>query len=350
MSRVKLPGLVDVHTHMRVPGGEQKEDFATGTAAALAGGVVAVLAMPNTAPAITTPTVLAETYATAAATARCDVGLFAGASAEDVDHLPALGERAVALKIYLNDTFGKLRVDDVPTLAACFKNWPRHKPIALHAEKQSVAVAIGLAAIYDRPVHLCHISRQEEIELIADAKMRGLKVTCEVCPHHLFLNRDDGEKLGPYGNMRPVLGTPEDVKALWHHLNDTVDCIATDHAPHTIAEKESSNPPGVPGVQTMLPLMLTAVRDGKLSLDRLVEMMATNPRRIYGLAEPADTWVEVDMDATFTVRNEDQLSRCGWTPFDGWELTGRVEKVVLRGQTVFANGAVLAEPGSGQII
>ena len=147
--------------------------------------------------------------------------------------------------------------------------------------------------------------------------MRGLHVTCEVCPHHLFLNRADGEKLGPYGNMRPVLGTPEDVAALWHHLNDTIDCIATDHAPHTVAEKESSNPPGVPGVQTMLPLMLTAVRDGRLTLERLVEMMATNPRRIYGLTEPADTWVEVDTDATFIVRNEEQLSRCGWTPFAG---------------------------------
>jgi carbamoyl-phosphate synthase/aspartate carbamoyltransferase/dihydroorotase len=275
MTDLTLPGLIDVHTHLRVPGGEHKETFASGTAAALAGGVTLVLAMPNTSPPLTTPDALAQARRTAAADARCDVGLYAGAAPADVAHLPALAEDAVALKIYLNDTFGRLRVDDLPTLVACFTAWPREKLIALHAEKQSVAVAIGLAATYDRPIHIVHVSRREEIELIAAAKGRGLPVTCEVSPHHLFLTEADAARLGPLGDMRPLLGTADDVAALWAHLNDTVDCIATDHAPHTLAEKHSANsPPGVPGLETSLPLMLSAVQDSRRRLANEVRLDA----------------------------------------------------------------------------
>ncbi|MEZ4518858.1 MAG: amidohydrolase family protein [Chloroflexota bacterium] len=239
MSEIILPGLIDVHTHLRVPGGEHKEDFATGTAAALAGGVTMVLGMPNTNPPLTTPETMGLALDAARRDARCDVGLYAGASPADVDRLGEIAPQAVALKIYLNDTFGKLRVDDVPTLRSCFKLWPQGKMIAMHAEKQSVAVGIGLAAAYDRPVHFCHISRREEIELIADAKARGLPVTCEVTPHHLFLSQADTARLGPLGDMRPILGTADDVAALWYHLNDTIDCIATDHAPHSLAENNA---------------------------------------------------------------------------------------------------------------
>lgn len=350
MSTITLPGLIDVHTHLRVPGGEHKEDFATGTAAALVGGITMVLGMPNTSPPLSTSEALALAYAQAQADARCDVGLFAGASPEQVAHLPALGEQAVALKIYLNDTFGPLRVEDVPTLRACFQDWPRHKMIAMHAEKQSVAVGIGLAAAYDRPVHFCHISRREEIELIADAKMRGLPVTCEVTPHHLFLTEVDAARLGPLGDMRPILGTESDVAALWEHLNDTVDCIATDHAPHTLAEKQSATPPpGVAGLETSLVLMLTAVTQNRLTLDRLIDLMATNPRRIYNLPEQPDTHVEVEMTPA-VIRNESMYSKCGWTPFDGMEMAGRVRRVVLRGVVVVEDGMVTAVPGSGQII
>src|SRR6185503_17072056 len=178
MPNLILPGLIDVHTHLRVPGGEHKEDFATGTAAALAGGITTILAMPNTTPPLTTPEVLWETRQKAQRAIYCDVGLFAGASPTEIDRLPSLAPQAVALKIYLNDTFGPLRVEDLPTLMACFQMWPRTKLIAMHAEGQSVAVGIGLAAAYHRPVHFCHISRKVEIELIAAAKRRGLPVTC----------------------------------------------------------------------------------------------------------------------------------------------------------------------------
>lgn len=350
MAMVTLPGLVDVHTHLRVPGGEQKEDFATGTAAALAGGITTLLAMPNTSPPLSTPEIVAAARQRAEADSRCDVGLFAGASPDHIEQLPALAVQTAALKIYLNDTYGPLRVEDLPTLTACFRDWPRDKMIAMHAERQSVAVGIGLAAAYDRPVHFCHISRRQEIDLIADAKGRGLPITCEVTPHHLFLTEADVARLGPLGDMRPVLGTAKDVAALWARIHDVIDCIATDHAPHTLAEKRSENPPpGVPGLETSLPLILTAVQDGRLSLERLIELMAVNPRRIFGLPEPPDTWVEVEMQP-YTITQEGLHTRCGWTPFAGMQAGGRVLRVVLRGRVTFEAGRVTAAPGSGRVL
>lgn len=351
MAVLRLPGLIDVHTHLRVPGGEHKEDFSTGSAAALAGGVTQLLAMPNTQPTLSKPEILAETIRTLQQTARCDIGLFAGASSADLDDLAGCAPYAYALKIYLNDTFGRLRVDSVPTLVRCFTEWPRDQLIALHAEEQSVAVAIGLCAVYDRPIHLCHISRKEEIELIADAKMRGLPVTCEVAPHHLFMDRSHYEAMGAWADMRPVLGTKEDVEALWHHLAETVDCVATDHAPHTRAEKQSATPPpGVAGLQTSLPLMLTAVHQGRVSLERVIALMHTNPQRIFNLPPQTETYCDVDVDATFVVRDADQYSKCGWTPFAGWELFGRIQEVTLRGSVAYREGELLAQPGTGQWI
>ncbi len=350
MSDFTLPGLIDVHTHLRVPGGEQKEDFSTGTAAALAGGITMVLAMPNTSPPLTIVNIYMATRRIVRAESRCDVGLFAGASPEQVGELPALGQVAPALKIYLNDTFGPLRVEDVPTMRACFQHWPKEKMIAMHAEEQSVAVGIGLAATYGRSVHFCHISRREEIELIADAKRSGLPITCEVTPHHLYLTQADAEKLGPLGDMRPLLGSQDDVDALWEHINDTIDCIATDHAPHTLDEKYGSNPPpGVPGLETSLPLMLTAVAQERLTLDRLIQLMHHNPRRIFKLPEQQDTRVEIEMQP-YTISNEQMFTKVGWTPFDGMEVAGRVQRVILRGELVYERNKTMAEPGSGRLI
>lgn len=351
MPELILPGLVDVHTHLRVPGGDHKEDFSTGTAAALAGGFTTILAMPNTNPPLIDPLILAETREKAQRSIFCDVGLFAGASSTKLETLPQLAPLAPGLKIYLNDTFGPLRVDDLPTLLACFGRWPASRPLALHAEKQSIAVGIGLAAAFNRPVHFCHVSRKEEIELIAAAKAQGLPVTCEVTPHHLFLTQADATRLGPLGDMRPVLGDQTDVDALWAHLNTTVDCLATDHAPHTLAEKQSATPPpGVPGLETALALLLTAVEQGRLSLERLVELMATNPRKIYHLPAPPDTRVEVETGLNRTLSNEGLFTKCGWTPFAGMRVTARVKRVILRGQTVFENGQLLAQPGVGKIL
>jgi len=357
MSLLTLPGLVDVHTHLRVPGGEHKEDFVTGTAAALAGGFTTILAMPNTTPPLTTDQVLEATRKKAQRFIYCDVGLFAGASPQHLNQLPRLARLTTGLKIYLNDTFGPLRVDDLPALRACFQNWPRDKMIAMHAEGQSVAVGIGLAATYQRAVHFCHISRKEEIEMIAVAKQQGLPVTCEVTPHHLYLTGADIDRLGPLADMRPPLAEQTDVDTLWVHLNTTIDCIATDHAPHTLAEKESVRPPpGVPGLETALPLMLSAVQQKRLSLERLIELMSTNPRRIYKLPAQPDTFVEVDPQARYTIANSALHTKCGWSPFAGLTVAGRLQRVVLRGQTVFereksgSSGKILVQPGYGRLI
>lgn len=338
---VDLPGLADVHVHLRVPGGEHKEDFRSGTAAALAGGITTVLAMPNTDPPLVTADLLRQVQRRAEAESLCDVHLFAGASSAHLAELPALGREAIALKIYLNDTFGPLRVEDLSTLLACFRRWPKEKVIAMHAEGQSIAVGIGLAVAFGRPVHFCHVSRKEEIELIATAKERGWPVTCEVTPHHLFLTQADLPRLGPLGDMRPRLAEQADVETLWAHINTTVDCIATDHAPHTLEEKRGGNgPPGVPGLETSLPLMLTAVAEGRLTMARLIELMAHNPRRIFGLPKQPNTWVEIDPQASYQLSNQGLHTKCGWSPFSGVTVQGKVRRVVLRGKVVFENGEV----------
>jgi carbamoyl-phosphate synthase/aspartate carbamoyltransferase/dihydroorotase len=184
------------------------------------------------------------------------------------------------------------------------------------------------------------------------AKERGIRVTCEVTPHHLFLSRDDLPRLtGGHpgrGEVRPRLAARTDVEALWANLN-VIDCIATDHAPHTLAEKDGENPPpGFPGLETLLPLLLTAVSERRLTLEQLVEKTVDNPRRIFQLPVQPETWVEVDEDCRYVVRGSEFHSRCGWTPFEGWKVKGRVQRVVLRGRTAFEDGRVLVEPGYGR--
>jgi carbamoyl-phosphate synthase/aspartate carbamoyltransferase/dihydroorotase len=147
--------------------------------------------------------------------------------------------------------------------------------------------------------------------------------------------------------VRPRLAAAADRQALWDNL-EVIDCFATDHAPHTLAEKDGENPPpGFPGLETLLPLLLTAVHQGRLSLDDLVARLHTNPRRIFHLPEQPQTWIEVDPDAAWNIRSSELYTRCAWTPFEGWQVRGRVRRVVLRGQTAFQDGQVLAPPGSG---
>lgn len=339
---MRLPGLIDVHTHLRVPGEEHKEDFHTATAAALAGGFTTLLGMPNTQPPLVTLSEWRIAQQTAARHSLCDVFLYAGASAAHLGELPALAEHAPALKLYMDETYGDLVVQGLGNLAAIFNTWPRNKVLAVHAEDTSIAVAVALATLYERPVHICHVSRKTEIELIAQTKARGLPITCEVTPHHLFLTGQDVERLGSLGMMRPTLGDQADVDALWSHINTSIDIIASDHAPHTLAEKQSANPPsGVPGLESTLPLMLTAVSQGRLSPHRLQQLLYDNPRRIFNLPEQPDTWVEIDPDAQYTFPAHALYTKCGWSPFTGMEMKGRVTRVVLRGKEVLRDGVVL---------
>jgi carbamoyl-phosphate synthase/aspartate carbamoyltransferase/dihydroorotase len=338
-----LPGLVDVHVHLRSPGGEHKEDFRTGSAAALAGGFTTLLAMPNTQPPLVSYDIWRVAQTQATSQSLCDVFLYAGASAEHLNQLPLLCDHAPALKIYLDQTYGPLRVRGLDTLAGVMEAWNCEKPICLHAEGESVAVGVALAAVYGKHIHFCHVSRKAEIEMIARAKERRLPVTCEVTPHHLFLTESDAFRLGPYGDMRPTLAAPSDQAALWEHLNSTIACVASDHAPPTRAEKErpEGSPPGVPGLESTLLLMLTAVSQGRLSAARLEELLARNPRRIFKLPPQPDTWVEVDPEAEGVFPERPLYTKCGWSPFAGMRLRGRITSVVLRGQEVVRDGIVL---------
>ena len=345
----RLPGLIDVHVHMRDPGATHKEDWDSGTAAALAGGFTTVLAMPNTQPTVADGESLELSLAAARQKARCDYGQYLGGGTNNAAELAAIVLQAAGLKLYLDQTFGDLKLDDMSLWAPHFAEWPKTAPLAVHAEGKTLAAATRMAALHDRPVHLCHVSRKEEILLIRLAKEQGLKITCEVCPHHLFLSEEDIPGLGAgRAEVRPRLATAADRDALWANL-DVIDCFATDHAPHTLEEKDSANPPpGFPGLETALPLLLTAVRDQRLTLDDLIARLHTNPRRIFALPEQPETYIEVDLEAEYTVRASEQHTRSGWTPFEGWKLHGRVQGVVLRGQPAFENGRVLATPGSGR--
>uniref|UniRef100_A0A672S9L6 CAD protein-like n=1 Tax=Sinocyclocheilus grahami TaxID=75366 RepID=A0A672S9L6_SINGR len=283
---IRLPGLIDVHVHLREPGATHKEDFSSGTAAALAGGITMVCAMPNTNPAIIT--------------------------------------------FVFND--------------AHFEKWPKHLPIVAHAEKQTVAAILMVAQLYQRPVHICHVAKKEEILIIRAAKQKGIQVTCEVAPHHLFLCEDNVPAIGNgRAQVRPMLGTREDMEALWENL-DIIDCFATDHAPHSVEEKNSEKPPpGYPGLETMLPLLLTAVSEGRLTIDDIIKRLYENPSKIFSLPAQEDTYVEVDLEQEWTIPKHMQFTKSKWTPFEGMKVKGKVMRVVLRGEVAYIDGQRVSE-------
>ncbi len=347
---MRIPGLIDVHVHLRQPGAEHKEDIRSGTAAALAGGVTMVLDMPNNTPPTVDAQTLAHKQGLAAEHALCDVGFYLGGTEANAREAAALAAKSPGLKLFLDQTYGPLRVRNLEALLAHFRTWPARRPICVHAEGLSAAIAIGLARTFGHRLHICHVSLASEIALIRAAKESGAALTCEVAPHHLYLTEADAQHLGPYGHVKPPLATDADRAALWSNL-DVIDCIATDHAPHTRAEKESPTPPpGLPGLETMLPLMLTAVAEGRLSLDRLVDLAHDAPLRVFGLPTQLDTWVEVDPRAQYRLTHDGVHTRCGWTPFDGMTVQGRVQRVVLRGHTVVEAGELRARPGLARAV
>ena len=346
---IELPGLIDPHVHLREPGALHKEDFDSGTVAALAGGYTAVLAMPNTKPPLVDGDSLALAQSSARVKARCDYGIFLGAGEGNADSARDHAANVCGLKVYMDQTFGPLRMQSLATLNEHFKNWPSSRLIACHAEGPSLAVVLALAHLHQRRIHICHVSRAIEIDLIRLAKERGTQVTCEVTPHHLLLSEADIDHIGEgRSEVRPRLASPEDIEALWESI-EVVDCIATDHAPHTLDEKDAEDPPpGFPGLETALGVMMTAVHGGRLSLDDLMQRMHHNPQRIYALPQQAETHIELDGDQVWEVRGAELFSRCGWSPFEGLQLRGRVRRVFLRGELAYEDGKALVSPGYGR--
>jgi carbamoyl-phosphate synthase / aspartate carbamoyltransferase / dihydroorotase len=346
---ITLPPLIDPHVHMREPGQTHKEDWASGTAAALAGGFTYVLAMPNTQPPVTDEKSFRQAHQAAQSKAVCDFGIFLGAGPENAEAAALLAPQAPGLKMYLDQTFGPLQLDDSAAVEAHFRIWPAAKPIVVHAEGGHLETVIDLAARHGKRLHAAHISRADEILLVRQAKERGQPVTCEVTPHHLFLTEEDTAAIGRGRcEVRPPLNTRADQQALWANM-DVIDCFATDHAPHTLAEKDGENPPpGFPGLETALGLFLNAVHEGRLTLEDVLMRMHNNPRRIFGLPNQTDTFINVDLDLDWTVRGRFLKTHCAWSPFEDMRLKGKVTEVILRGEVVYREGAVLSRPGSGR--
>ena len=375
-----LPGLIDAHVHLRDPGATHKEDFVTGTRAALAGGVTTVLDMPNNPVPTTSRIALEEKRALAHARAVCDYGFFIGATEENA-RLEIGDWGAVGVKLYMGATTGDLLVTD---FAATYRHFaaPHRLPVVVHAEDNdalrffasdpsrarhsarrppitaalAVSRALALAEETGRQLHIAHLSTAREIELVKNTKARGINVTCEVTPQHLFLSADDEERLGAFGIVNPPLRSPDDVRALWRNLGH-VDLIATDHAPHTIEEKQSAKPPsGMPGLETMLPLLLTAASEKRLTLQDIARLTARNPARVFHLAHKGEIatsnyadLVLVQLDEEYVLQKPWQ-TKCNWSPFEGWRVHGRIVRVFLRGQEMVANGEITANAGSGKEI
>ncbi|KAK9731177.1 Amidohydrolase family [Popillia japonica] len=345
---VKLPGFIDTHVHVREPGATHKEDFESCSAAALAGGITLICAMPNTNPAVVDYDSLQLVKKLAKEHSRCDYALYVGASTDNTNTVHELASEAFGLKMYLNETFTTLRLNDLNVWSKHLINWPKKAPLCVHAEGQTTAAILLLASLHNRPIHICHVARKEEILIIKAAKEKGLKVTCEVCPHHLFLSTEDIPALGAKSEVRPLLATPEDQQCLWENIQ-IIDCFATDHAPHTVQEKNlETPPPGFPGLETILPLLLNAVNEGRLSLEDIINKLYRNPRRIFNLPEQPNTYVEVDMDEEWIIPSAMNYSKAKWTPFAGMKVKGAVHRVILRGEVAYVDGKVLIQPGFGQ--
>lgn len=341
-----LPGLVDMHVHLRDPGQTHKEDFASGTAAALAGGFTTVFDMPNNVVPVTSGRVLREKRELAAGRVRCDVGFYFGSLGENTGEFSAVRDQVYGLKLYLNHTTGGYRLD-TRSLVGIFSAWDSVKPVLLHAEADTIGTAMDAALETGQAVHVCHVSSRAELESVLRARAVGVNVTCGVTPHHLFLTEEDGGRLGPFGEVRPMLKPKEDVRYLWEHLGQ-IDVVESDHAPHTVADKRQGAF-GFPGLETTLPLLLGACAQGEMTLEDVVEKCSRAPRRILGLDPEPDSVVEID-PGEFCVDEASVHSRAGWTPFAGTRAVGRVLRVTVRGTVVVDEGRVLAAPGSGSVL
>jgi len=348
---IRIPAMVDPHVHLRGMDWAHKGDFATETASAVAGGYWAVFDMPNTLPSTVTRDTLDRKLREISESAYCDWGVYFGASNERnwLTYDESIEADVCGLKMFCNATTGFLLIDDPSVREAHYQHWTGDKPNAVHAEGETVLEILALVRQYRRRTHFLHISTAFEIEALTAAKAEGLPITIGVCPHHLWLTALDLPALKGFGLMKPELKTPSDRDALWRALQGgVVDVVESDHAPHTVTEKQSDKPPyGVPGLETTLPLLLTAVHEGRLTLEQVVALVSENPRRIWGLRAPHETYALVDLDAAYTLTNGTLHNLCQWTPFDGMRVQGRVVGNWIRGVQVYDGESVLVPRGFG---
>ena len=380
-----LPGVIDSQVHFREPGLEAKEDLETGSRAAVLGGVTAVFEMPNTKPNTDSAEALADKLARAADRMWCDHAFYVGATAENAEQLGELENLpgAAGVKIFMGASTGDLLVSEDNALRRVLRSGRRR--VAIHAEDEARMQAriehrvdgdpashpiwrddesalsatrriLALARETGRRIHILHITTPAELELIAQHKDIA---TCEVTPQHLTLAGEEAyPRLGTHAQMNPPIRSGAHRDGLWHWLNQGVpDVLGSDHAPHTREEKAKpypASPSGMPGVQTLLPLMLDHVAHGRLTLQRLVDLTSAGPQRVFGLVTKgriaagydADFSV-VDLRKRWTVEGSWLASRCGWSPFTGMTLTGKPVGTIIRGRRVMWEGS-LANAAIGQ--
>ena len=382
-----LPGVIDSQVHFREPGLEHKEDLESGSRAAVLGGVTAVFEMPNTKPNTDSADAIADKLARARDRMWCDHAFYVGATSANADHLGEL-ERlpgTAGVKIFMGASTGDLLVSEDSELARVLASGRRR--VAIHAEDEprmqarldarvagdpashpvwrddeSAILAtrriLALARGARRPIHVLHITTPAELELLSRNKDIA---TCEVTPQHLTLAGEEAyPTIGTYAQMNPPIRSGTHRAGLWRWLNQgNPDVLGSDHAPHTIEEKARpypDSPSGMPGVQTLLPLMLDHVAHGRLTLQRLIELTSAGPQRIFGITGKgriaagydADFSI-VDLKAQWTIEQDWLASRCGWSPFTGKSITGRPIGTIIRGRRVMWEG-VLADRAGGRPI
>ncbi len=348
MSLARLPGLVDIHVHLRDPGQTHKEDFFTGTSAALAGGYTHVFDMPNNAEPIVTLNRLERKITSAKAQVVSNIGFHFGSLGDNFDEFEKVKDQVFGLKLYLNMTTGGFIINPDAMEEIC-KHWPKDKPILLHTEADIIERALAITAKSGHHAHVCHISSEAELTTVMKAKAAGVSVSCGVTPHHLFLSEIDKKEMGNYATMMPSLKPQSDQDFLWDNL-DAIDVVESDHAPHTKEEKNQAREVfGVPGLETSLPLLLQAEREGKITRKQIISKCANRPREILGLPEEDDTYIEVE-EVEYEVKNENLRTKAGWSPFNGRKVFGKVQNVYIKGQQVLANGEVVARSGDGEIL
>ena len=344
-----LPGVIDVHTHMRDPGLSYKEDFETGSKACAKGGVTTFIDMPNTVPNTTTKEILDAKESNSKNRSYVDYGFhFGGSKLDNSEEIKKVRDRVASTKIFLNMSTGDMLVEEEKVLENLFKE---SKIISVHAEEEMVDKAIDLARKFRKPLYLCHLSKKSEVEKLRAAKKEGLKIYGEVAPHHLFL---DSSMANSLLIMKPELKSKEDNEALWLGIEDgTIDTIGTDHAPHTLEEKNSKTTYGIPGVENSLEMMLKELNK-KIDMKTLQKVMSENPAKIFGIAGKGKIEVGYDADLVVVdlnnkeiIKNEDVISKCGWTPYSGIVGGGKVLLTMVRGHIVYDGKNFIEKIGEG---